>query len=114
MDPTGPAQPPSSAAYTTTGNPADQSPAELGAAATPQGRNTGPIVDRRHQGDLPVPSSPLGSGTPSALGYGGKGSDDPDVGQFPTSLHYWPFLSTQPDWPRPFHPQALTRFFPSL
>ena len=73
MDPSGPAQPSLDTAYTTQGNPADQSAAERGDAASNAARaHQGDLVEARERGDIPVPSTHNQGATPSSLGYGAR------------------------------------------
>ncbi len=68
MDPSGPAQPPSSAAYSTEGNPATSNPAERRGA---QGRTHARPIDER----VPTSQAPdAQDAMPSSLGYGIRGA----------------------------------------
>lgn len=76
MEPTGPAQPPSNAAYKTEGNPATSNPAEQREA---QNRPHGKPTDER------TPSSsqpPHQEAMPSSLGYGVRGAPPPGEEEF--------------------------------
>ncbi|KAI9838612.1 MAG: hypothetical protein M1819_004926 [Sarea resinae] len=73
MDPKGPSQPSQAQAYTTSGNPADQTPSESRTADATSDLNTEKVSRRG-------PSSGSSDPTPSALGYGGSGEKDKPAG----------------------------------
>jgi len=72
MDPTGPSQPNIDTAYSTSGNPTDQTPQEQSNSAANASTNSGSLVDQREAGDVPVPSTHNNGATPSSLGYGAR------------------------------------------
>ncbi|KAK1751303.1 hypothetical protein QBC47DRAFT_417240 [Echria macrotheca] len=73
--PTGPSQPPTSEAYTTSRNPVERKPSEQAVADTPgPSASGGDDIEHRNQAD----SASRGSAVPSALGRGIHGTDPSD------------------------------------
>ncbi|KAL9597851.1 MAG: hypothetical protein Q9219_004872 [cf. Caloplaca sp. 3 TL-2023] len=76
MDPTGPSQPPLDTAYDHPANPATQTESEQRASNSTSAsiQRSGPTIEQRERGDVPVPSSHGQGPTPSSLGYGVRDS----------------------------------------
>ena len=72
MDPSGPAQPTLNQAYETAGNPADQDPQEKLSASIDESSNSGSTIEKREQGDIPVPSTHGEEAQGSSLAYGAR------------------------------------------
>ena len=72
MNPSGPSQPPLNTAYDQSSNPATQTDQEqaYSNSTTASFQRSDRTVDRREQGDVPVPSDHDGAALPSSLGYG--------------------------------------------